>query len=102
MRDGDPLVKYLAETVYTIGIIAALIVLGVRHGTTIPIGFYIAGCIVLAIVNSLTFLPISTILFIVLKLLGVLTIGWFWIPVAVILDALSVFYVIDFRKGNSH
>ena len=58
-----------------------------------PKVIYIVLCIVLVNANSLTYLPLMSICFDILKLMGRLTLGWGWIIVAIILDIIFEFDV---------
>ena len=98
--DDDSFTKNLFYTLAFIIYILVAIVVRVKGVVNMPLGLYIGLDIVILFVNAYTYLPLFSGYFIILKLLGRLTIGWGWIVVTIILDIIFGIMVPEIRNTD--
>lgn len=85
---NDP---FIPDLLVTIGAIAAIVMLVFTYWSghiQASLLVYVIAAVVGTFVNMLTYAPLFTIAFIILKLIGKLTFGWLWIIALIVIDAL--------------
>ena len=98
--EENSFVKNLFFTLAFIAYIAANIVVRVKGYINMPLGLYIGLCVVLLFANMYTYLPLFSGYFIILKLIGRLTIGWGWIVITIFLDVIYEIMVPEIRNTD--
>ena len=96
--EKDP---FFPNLLLTIAVILAIVVLALayRRGyVNLSLVVYIIVSILLIFVNAMTYLPLFSIAFIVLKIMGRLSLGWVWIIATVVIDGLFESYVPEMRR----
>ena len=97
MDYDDGFFKNLFFTLAFLAFIVANIVVRVKGFVNMPLGLYIGLCVIILFANAFTFLPLFSGYFILLKLLGRLTLGWGWIVVTIVLDIIYGTMVTEMR-----
>ena len=97
----DTFVPDLLLTIAVILTIIALIFLYRRGYINLSLVVYIIVSVLLVFVNTMTYLPILSIAFIILKITGRLTLAWVWIVATLVIDVLYEFDVAEIRKTFS-
>ena len=96
--EKDDLIPNLMSLIAIFATIAADIALKVTGRVQINIIVYIIICFVLVVANCCTYLPLYTIAFILLKVMGRLSLGWIWIIFTMVIDLLTIPNVQVFRS----
>lgn len=96
--EKDDLIPNLMSVISIFASIAADIALKVTGRVQLNIIVYVILCFILVVANSFTYLPLYTIAFIVLKIMGRLSLGWIWIIFTIVIDLLTVANVKELRS----
>ena len=95
----DTFISDLLSTIQFVLFVTAVIVVRAKGFVEMPLILYIIICVLLVIINLMTYLPLYTGFFIVLKLMERLTLGWGWIAVTIILDIICAISVPAIRNS---
>ena len=100
MNNHDDFFSSLCLTIAFVLFVVANVVVKAKGLVEMPLWLYIVLAVVLLLVNSITYLPLFSGYFVVLKLLGRLAVGWGWIVAIIVLDILYDTKVSDMRGNN--
>lgn len=95
---NDTFIPDLLVTFGTIGAIVMLVFTYSSGHIQTSMLLYIIAAVLITVTNLITFVPLYTIAFIILKLLGSLTFGWPWIILMILIDALLEISVNNVRS----
>lgn len=85
---NDPFIPELLMSFGLIGAIIMPVYTYMSGNIASPLIIYIIAAVLLSFANLATYIPVYTIAFIVLKAIGCLTLGWPWLVLTIMIDAL--------------
>ena len=92
--------SFIPELLMIFGLIGAIVMPVVTYmsgNIASPMIIYIIAAVLISFANLATFSPAYTIAFIVLKIIGCLSLGWPWIIFTILIDALLEIAVANSR-----